>query len=64
MAIKIPDAPNIIGTQPVMREVDSINPKFERPNFNIDVSQPVQAVKDTANAYASYVDYNTNIWMR
>lgn len=63
MAIKIPDAPNVIGTQPVMREVDSINPKFERPNFKIDVSQPVQAVKDTGKAYASYVDYNTNIWM-
>ena len=63
MAIKIPDAPNVIGTQPVMREVDSINPKFEKTNFKIDVSQPVQAIKDTGKAYASYVDYNTNIWM-
>jgi hypothetical protein len=63
MAMKIPDAPNVIGTQPVLREVDSVNPAFERPNFKIDVSAPVDALKNVGKAYADYVDYNTNIWM-
>lgn len=63
MAIKIPDAPNVIGTQPVLREVDVINPNFERPNFKIDVSAPVDALKNIGAAYADYVEYNTNVWM-
>lgn len=63
MAIKIPDAPNVIGTQPVLREIDSINPVSERPNFKVDVSAPAEAIKNVGNAYADYVEYNTNIWM-
>lgn len=63
MAMKIPDSPNVIGTQPVLRQVDSVNPNFERPNFKLDVSQPAQAIKDVGKAYADYVDYNTDIWM-
>lgn len=63
MSMKIPDSPNVIGTQPVLRQVDSVNPQFERPNFKLDVSQPAQAMKDVGKAYANYVDYNTNIWM-
>ena len=64
MAMKIPDAPNVIGTQPVLREIDSINPVSERPNFRVDVSAPVEAVKNVGNAYADYVEYNTNICSR
>ena len=63
MALKIPDAPNIIGTQPVLRQPDSINPNFERPDFKVDVSDTTKAVKSVGNAYADYVDYTTNIWM-
>lgn len=61
--MKIPDAPNVIGTQPVLRQVDSVNPDFEKPNYKIDVSAPAEALKNVGKAYADYVDYNTNVWM-
>ena len=63
MALKIPDAPNIIGTQPVLREEQELSPVREIPNFKIDVSQPAEAMKDIGTAVASYVDYKTNILM-
>lgn len=63
MAIKIPDAPNVIGTQPVLREQQELVAGREIPNFQVDVSQPAQAMKDIGSAVASYVDYKTNILM-
>ena len=63
MAMKIPDAPNVIGTQPVLRQPDSINARFENPNFKIDVSAPAQAIKDVGDAYASFVDQQTETLM-
>lgn len=63
MALKIPDAPNVIGTQPVLREEQELTPVRENPNFKIDVSQPAQAMKDVGSAVADYVDYKTNILM-
>lgn len=63
MAIKIPDAPNIVGTQPVLRQPEPINAKFENPQFRVDASAPAQALKDIGNAYAEYVDQQTETLM-
>lgn len=63
MAMKIPDAPNIIGTQPVLRDIDAVSPVSEIPTFRINASAPVEAVKNVGNAYADYVEHSTNIWM-
>lgn len=63
MAMKIPNAPEIVGTSPVLRQPDSINAKFESPNFKIDVSQPAQAIKDVGDAYASFVEQQTDTLM-
>lgn len=63
MAIKIPDAPNVIGTQPVLRQPDSINARFETPNFKVDVSDAANAVKNVGDAYASFVEQQTETLM-
>ncbi len=63
MAIKIPDAPNIVGTQPVLRQPDMINGVSERPNLRVDLSAPMQAVKDVGDMYASFVDQQTETLM-
>lgn len=63
MAIKIPDSPNVIGTQPVLRQPDSINARFETPNFKVDVSDTTKAIKDVGNAYASFVEQQTETLM-
>ena len=63
MAIKIPNAPDVIGTQPVLRQPEPINAKFENPTFKIDVSSQTQAIKNVGDTYADYVDQQTEILM-
>jgi len=54
MAIKIPDAPEIIGSEPVLRQGANLRGVSNIPTFQIDTSVSRQALKDFGEALALY----------
>lgn len=54
MAIKIPDAPEIIGSEPVLRQGANLRGVSNIPNFQIDTSAQRQMLKDIGEAWALY----------
>lgn len=54
MAIKIPDSPEIIGSEPVLRQGSNIRGVSVIPNFKVDTSAERKALQDIGDAWALY----------
>lgn len=63
MALKIPDAPNIVGGQPVLRQPQQLQPGKERFNVKLDFSGMNAAIKDTASVLAEYEQRKEDIYL-
>ena len=63
MAIKIPESPNIIGSEPVLRSPDIVNPVSETPRFSVDFDDLNKAVGDVGNAYQEMIKEQNTVFM-
>lgn len=63
MALKIPDAPNIVGGDEVLRSPSVISPVTNTPNFSVDFSGLQKDVGDAAQYYKSMVHDQTVTYM-
>lgn len=63
MAYKIPDSPNIIGGQAVVREPAGLQGTTVTPDFHSDIKAPAEAFAKIAGAYAEHVDSQNRVLM-
>ena len=61
MAFKIPESPNIIGGQTVLRQPTKLSGTSVTPDFSTDIKAPTEALANVATAYAQYVGEQNDI---
>lgn len=63
MAIKIPDAPNIIGSQPVLRSPDQVRGATATPWFKVDNSEQIEATQAVGTLLANVNQQRVDTYM-
>ena len=63
MAIKIPEAPNIVGSDIELRSPQMVSPVSNTPQFKVDFSGLQESVGDVAKYYQGMVRDQTNTYM-
>ena len=63
MAIKIPDAPNVIGGEPVLRSPEGVNGATATPHFKHDPSAAVEATNALGTLFANVNQQRVDTYM-
>ena len=63
MAVKIPDAPNIIGSEPVLRSPEGVNGSTATPQFKHDPSAAVEATNALGTLFANVNQQRVDTYM-
>ena len=61
--MKIPESPNIIGSEPVLRSPDMVQPVREIPQFSVDFSDLGDSIQDVGRAYQEMVRDQNKVYM-
>lgn len=63
MAIKIPDAPNIIGSEPVLRSPEQVNGATATPRFKVDNGPALEATEAIGTLFANVNQIRIDTYM-
>lgn len=63
MAFKIPESPNIIGGQAVLRQPSNIQGTTVTPDFSVDTRAAQEALASVADAYAAFQEEKNSVFM-
>lgn len=63
MAIKIPDAPNIIGSEPVLRSPEQVNGATSTPRFKVDNGPALEATEAVGTLLANVNQQRVDTYM-